>query len=227
MKRKECPWTRLLARLVWRRGRGRSGRCRGEPQAAAGTWIGPVDRLRAFAGAVHDGEGWDSLCRRIALLLGGSGAAVIRWDPLVDAGRPLGVFGVWEGEELKQLLSEGRCEWAFALPDAPVFALQSEGRIRAVRAPTVLASAVSFPLRVGAEQIGALVCTYPDPRSMAEEDVAGAEFVALCVTLLCNQQDVMATSDRQAKRIARLMDDIERMAIRLRGGTSRDEVGAS
>ncbi len=62
---------------------------------------------------------------------------------------------------------------------------------------------------------------------MAEEDVAGAEFVSLCVTLLCNQQDLAAVSDRQAKRIARLMDDIERMAINLRGGVSRDEVGAS
>ncbi len=226
MKEKERPWTRLLARLVPARARGpRLGGS--ELPAAAGTWTGSVEQIRAFAGAVHEAEGWDSLCRRIALLLGCAGAAVVRWDPLVDAGRPLGVFGSWEGLELGRLLLEGRCEWAFALADAPVFALQSKGRIRAARDPRVLASAVSVPLRVGAERIGTLVCTYPDTRPLAQEDVAGAELVSLCVTLLCNQQDLAATSDRQAKRIARLMDDIERMAISLRGGRSRDEVGAS
>ncbi|MEN6369411.1 MAG: hypothetical protein ABFD77_06895 [Thermotogota bacterium] len=226
MKRKERPWTRLLARLVPTRARGR-GLDRGELRAGAGMWIGSVARIRAFAGAVHEAEGWDSLCQQIALLLDCTGAAVVRWDPLSDAGRPLGVFGSWEGDALVRLLSEGRCEWAFALPDAPVFALQSEGRIRAVRDPRVPASAISIPLRAGAERIGALVCTYSDPRPIAQEDVAGAELVSLCVTLLCNQQDLAATSDRQAKRIARLMDDIERMAINLRGGTTRDEVGAS
>lgn len=218
---------RLLARLVRRHERGRFAVGRGESQAVAGRWTGSVDRIRQFAGAVRDAEGWDTLSRQVALLLGGAGAAIVRWDPLVDAGRPLGVFGSWEGEDLERLLCEGRCEWAFALPDAPVFALQSEGRVRAIRDPGALASAVSIPLRVGAERIGALVCTYPDARPMAEEDVAGAEFVSLCVTLLCNQQDLAAVSDRQAKRIARLMDDIERMAINLRGRVSRDEVGAS
>ncbi|MDD5264256.1 MAG: hypothetical protein PHU43_05390 [Candidatus Bipolaricaulis sp.] len=227
MKRKERPWTRLLARLVRRRERSRSGVGRTEPQAVAGIWTGSVDRIREFADAVRDAEGWDSLSRQIALLLGGAGAAVVRWDPLADAGRPLGVFGSWEGEDLERLLCEGRCEWALALPDAPVFALQSGGRVRAVRGTGALASAISVPLRVGAERIGALVCTYPAARPMTAESVAGAEFVSLCVALLCSQQDLAAVSARQAKRIARLMDDIERMSINLRGGVSRDEVGAS
>ena len=227
MKRKETPWTRLLSRLVRPETRRRPRADRGEPRAAAGTWTGSVERIRAFAEAVHGVEGWGSLCRHIASLLGSTGAAVVRWDPLVDAGHPLGVFGSWEGEELERLLREGRCEWAFALPDAPVFALQSDGRIRAARDPSVLASAVSVPLRVARERIGALVFTYQCARLVTQEDVAGAEFVSLCVTLLCNQQDLAATSDRQAKRIARLMDDIERMAISLRGGAARDGAGGT
>ena len=183
--------------------------------------------MRAFVDAVSTGAEWTLLCERIASLLGTSGAAVLRWDPLGDVGRPLGAHGSWEGEALERLLALGRCEWAFALTDGPAFARQSEGKIRAARDPMTRASAVSVPLHVGPERVGALVCTYSEPRAIAREDVAGSELIALCVALVCFQQDLTATSDRQAKRIARLMDDIERMAINLRGGAPRGEMGTS
>ena len=227
MKRMERPWMRLLAWLAGAETRRPPERVHVEEPRETGAWAGSVDRIRAFTGAVHDAEGWGPLCRRIAALLGASGVAVVRWDPLADAGLPLGVFGSWEGEDLGRLLAEGRCEWAFALQDSPVFAVQSNGRIRAARGahdPIVVASALALPLRVGADRIGAFLCAYPSPRPITQEDVAGAELVSLCATLLCNQQDLTATSDRQAKRIARLMDDIERMAINLRGGAAHDEI---
>lgn len=227
MKRMGRPWMRLVARLIGTGSRRPPERVRVEEPRETGAWAGSVDRIRAFTGAVHDAEGWSPLCRRIAALLGASGAAVVRWDPLADAGLPLGVFGSWEGEDLGRLLAEGRCEWAFALQDSPAFAVQSNGRIRAARGasdPIVVASALALPLRVGADRIGALLCAYPSQRPITPEDVAGAELVSLCATLLCNQQDLAATSDRQAKRIARLMDDIERMAINLRGGAARDGI---
>ncbi|MDD5219961.1 MAG: hypothetical protein PHV11_05320 [Candidatus Bipolaricaulis sp.] len=230
MKRSERPWMRLLARLTRAGSMPSSALGCDAARSAANTWAGPVEAIRGFVEAIHSAEEWNGLCRRIAAIFGSSGVSLVRWDALADAGHPMGAFGSWEGEELERLLAEGRCEWAFALHDSPVFALRSDGRIRAARGERdrrVSASAVAVPLRIGADRTGALVCTYPCSRVFSKEDLAGVQLISLCVSLLCSQQDLAATSDRQAKRIARLMDDIERMAIRLRSAPSRDDTSAS
>ncbi len=230
MKWSERPWMRLLARLT-RVGSGRSlAPDRDAAGGAANAWAAPAEATRGLVEAIQRTEDWTALCQRISRVFGCSGVALARWDPLADAGHPLGVFGSWEGEELERLLAEGRCEWAFALHDSVVFALRCDGRIRAARGERdrrAPASAVAVPLRIGTDRIGALVCAYPCSRTFSREELVGAELIALCLGLLCSQQDLMATSDRQAKRIARLMDDIERMAIRLRSETSRDDTAAS
>jgi len=178
--------------------------------------------LKAAAGDVQIEE----LCTCAARLSQATGCALMEWDPLAGESCIHAAIGTWEETPLRPILEGTTPDWAFALDGAPVCACRDDGNVRAFQwrqGAGCVASGLAMPMRVGGEACGALLYTYTTPRSFTSEEVRIGRLVACHAALIVRHRALAATVERQAQRIARLVDDVERMLISLRRATATSE----
>jgi len=147
-----------------------------------------------------------------------TGCALMEWDELAEESRIDGAVGTWEEMPLRPMLEGRTSDWAFALSGAPVCACRDSENVRAFRwhSAADAASSLAMPIRFGDRICGALLFTYPSSRGFSAEEVRIGRLIACHAALLMRHRALSATVERQAQRIARLVDDVERMLISVR-----------
>jgi GAF domain-containing protein len=168
----------------------------------------------------------EELCACAARLSKATGCALMEWDSLAGESRIHAAVGTWEESPLRPILEGAAPDWAFALGGAPVCACREGGTVRAFRwdsGPRNNASGLAMPMVAGDKTLGALLTTYPAPRAFTAEEVRIARLVACHATLMLRHRELAATVEHQARRIARLVDDVERMLIALRRAAAQDD----
>lgn len=168
----------------------------------------------------------EELCACAARLSNASGCALMEWDSLAGESRIHAAVGTWEESPLRPILEGTSPDWAFALGGAPICAFREGGAVRAFRwdsGPRNDASGLAMPMVAGDKMLGALLFAYPAPRSFTAEEVRIGRLVACHATLIVRHRELAATVERQARRIARLVDDVERMLIALRRVAAQDD----
>jgi GAF domain-containing protein len=216
-----------LARLTTRLS-GAAAEAPSSPAPASDPSVIPASALEDLAGLLLKAAGEDidveELCACAARLSHATGCAVMEWDDLAGEARIHAAVGTWEENPLRPCLEGTTPEWAFALGGAPVCACCEERTVRAFRwskGPESAASGLAMPIRVGEQMLGALLYTYPAPRMFTPEEVRVGRLVACHAALVLRHRALAATVELQAKRIARLVDDVERMLIALRRAAAR------
>jgi hypothetical protein len=186
------------------------------------TWGISLPAIRDFTSLLQELWGGVSLtstfAAQLSQLLDVDGSAVFEADGLEEP-RLVCADGTWEGREVRRLLSEVRCDWALTAGKNLIAARLAHGRPRAIHGgPSgVAASALVMPLSVGPDDpAGALFLTLDRRRALSPVICALAECVASCVALGLSYRRVSEVSHAQAERIARLVDDIERMGVFLK-----------
>lgn len=167
----------------------------------------------------------EELCACAARLSKATGCALMEWDSLAGESRIHAAVGTWEESPLRPILEGTSPDWAFALGGAPVCAFREGGAVRAFRwdgGPRNDASGLAMPMVAGDKTLGALLTTYPTPRAFTAEEVRIGRLVACHATLIVRHRELAATVEHQARRIARLVDDVERMLIALRRAAAQD-----
>jgi hypothetical protein len=167
----------------------------------------------------------EKLCACAARLSNATGCALMEWDTLAGESRIHAAIGTWEENALRPILEGTSPDWAFALGGAPICAFREGGAVRAFRwgsGPRTDASGLAMPMVAGDKMLGALLFTYPTPRSFTAEEVRIGRLVACHATLIVRHRELAATVDYQARRIARLVDDVERMLIAMRRAAPQD-----
>lgn len=221
-------WKRRLTELALRRGQERPG---GDPiprrtdDAAASISISTLEDLSALLlkAAVADVDP-EELCACAMRLSQATGCALMEWDELDGQPRLYGAVGAWEEMPLRPILEGRVLDWAFALGGAPVCACCDDERVRAFHwHAAAAASGLALPVRLGEKVCGALLFTYPSSRVFNPEEVRTSRLVASHAALVMRHRALSATVERQAQRIARLVDDVERMLISLRRLSAQDE----
>ncbi len=194
-----------------------------EPSAVPAT---ALEDLAALLVKAADGQVQaDEVCACAARLAGATGCALLGWDSLAGESRIYGVVGTWEEQPLRPILEGTAPDWVFALGGAPVCARRDDSTVRAFRwgsASAREASALAMPMTAGDKALGALLYAYPKAREFSAEEVRIGRLVACHVTLIIRHRELAATVDHQARRIARLVDDVERMLISLRRVAAQD-----
>jgi GAF domain-containing protein len=168
----------------------------------------------------------EELCACAARLLKATGCALMEWDSLAGESRIYAAVGTWEESPLLPILEGTAPDWAFALGSAPVCACREGGAVRAFRwgsGPRKDASGLAMPMVAGDKTLGALLFTYPAPRAFTAEEVRIGRLVACHATLIVRHRELAGTVEHQARRIARLVDDVERMLIALRRAAAQDD----
>jgi GAF domain-containing protein len=168
----------------------------------------------------------EELCACAARLSNATGCALMEWDSLAGESRIHAAVGTWEENPLRPILEGTSPDWAFALGGAPVCAFREGGAVRAFRWDGGLrsdASGLAMPMIAGDKTLGALLTTYPAPRAFTAEEVRIGRLVACHATLIVRHRELAATIEHQARRIARLVDDVERMLIALRRAAAQDD----
>jgi GAF domain-containing protein len=227
-------WVRRLGRPAARRDEGPADR----PTQPVGAEVSPCVSastledlalllVKAAAKDVEIGE----LCTCAARVSQATGCALMGWDPLAGESRIHAAVGTWEETPLRPILEGASPDWALALEGAPVCACRDEKTVRAFQwrqGSGDKASGLAMPIIAGEEACGALLCTYPAPRVFTPDEVRMIRLVACHAALIVRHQALAATVERQAQRIARLVDDVERMLISLRRATAQgDRKGGS
>lgn len=159
------------------------------------------------------------VCTCASRLTQSTGCAAMEWDGVAERARIHAACGTWEEDPLLPFLEGTAPEWAFALGDAPVCASRCGSVVRARRwasGPEGVASALAMPMRMGGKVMGALLFTYPTSRAFSADEVRIGRLVACHAALVLRHRALAATVEQQAKRIARLVDDTERLLISLR-----------
>ena len=177
--------------------------------------------VKAAAKDVEIGE----LCACAARLSQATGCALMEWDPLAGESRIHAAMGTWEETPLRPILEGTAPDWAFALEGEPVCACREGATVRAFQwrqGAGGQASGLAMPIIVGEEACGALLCTYPAPRLFTVDEVRMIRLVACHAAVIVRHRALAATIERQAQRIARLVDDVERMLISLRRATAQN-----
>ncbi len=167
----------------------------------------------------------EELCMCAARLSQATGCALMERDQLAGETRIHAAIGTWEEIPLRPILEGTVPDWVFALEGAPVCAYREAGNVRAFQwrqGADAAASGLAMPMVVGGEACGALLYTYPAPRVFSPEEVRIARLVACHGTLVVRHRALASTVERQAHRIARLVDDVERMLISLRRATAKN-----
>lgn len=171
----------------------------------------------------------EEICACAARLAQATGCALLEWDPLAGESRIHGTIGTWEEMPLRPILEGTVPDWAFALGGAPVCASREGETVRAFQWTSGggTASGLAMSIEFGDQVRGALLFTYPSPRNFTAEEVRVGRLLVCHAALVVRHRALAATVERQAQRIARLVDDVERMLISLRrvAAQNRDEEG--
>jgi hypothetical protein len=168
----------------------------------------------------------EELCACAVRLSKATGCALMGWDSLAGESRIHAAVGTWEESPLRPILEGAAPDWAFALGGAPVCACREGGAVRAFRwgsGPQSDASGLAMPMMAGDKTLGALLTTYPAPRAFSAEELRIGRLVACHATLILRHRELAATVEHQARRIARLVDDVERMLIALRRAAAQND----
>jgi len=220
-------WRRWLAGLATRLGGQRTAE-RFTPSLGNGSALSvPASTLEDLSAlllkAAADDVEIEELCSCAARLAQATGCALMEWDPLAGESRIHGVMGTWEETPLRPILEGTVPDWAFALGGAPVCASRDEETVRAFQWSTgsSAASGLAMPMGVGDRIYGALLFTYPARRTFTPEEVRVGRLIACHAALVVRHRALSATVERQAQRIARLVDDVERMLISLRRASTQ------
>ena len=222
-------WRRWRARLARRLGGSRFAERvpfsngSGEPLAVPASVLEDLAALLVKAAAEE--VQIEELCACAARLSNATGCALMEWDSLAGESRIHAAVGTWEESPLRPILEGTSPDWAFALGGAPVCTFREGGAVRAFRwdgGPRNDASGLAMPMVAGDKTLGALLTTYPTPRAFTAEEVRIGRLVACHATLIVRHRELAATIEHQARRIARLVDDVERMLIALRRAAAQD-----
>ena len=167
----------------------------------------------------------EELCSCAMRLAQATGCALVEWDELAEESRIHGAVGAWEEEPLRMVLEQTAPDWAFALGGAPICVSRDNGTVRAFHwsASASAASGLVIPMRLGDRVCGALLFTVLEPRIFSPEEVRIGRLIACQAALVVRHRALATTVERQAQRIARLIDDVERMQISLRRLSARSE----
>ncbi len=221
-----------LARLATRLGGGRPAGRLLSPPGNAGALSVPASTLEDLSAlllkAASDGVEVEDLCACAARLAQATGCALLEWDPLAGGSRIQGAVGTWEERPLRPILEGTVPDWAFALGGAPVCATREGEAVRAFQwGGGGTASGLAISIGFGDQVSGALLFTYSSPRGFTADEVRIGRLIVCHAALVVRQRTLAATVERQAQRIARLVDDVERMLISLRriAAQNRDERG--
>lgn len=222
-------WRLRLAKLASRMGGEQPGQSLLPTSRDAGSVPIPASTLEDLSAlllkAAAAEVGTDELCACAMRLGQATGCALMEWDDLSEESRIYGLIGAWEETPLRPILEGTVPDWAFALGGAPVCACRDAGTVRAFRwsVDAGAASGLAIPMRSGDAVCGALLFTYPGPRRFSPEEVRIRRLIASHAVLVMRHRALAATVERQAQRIARLVDDVERMLISLRRLSARHE----
>lgn len=205
---------------------------RSKNQTSSGSTASPLDGLSAavpasvledLAGLLVRAAGEDcavlEVCTCASRLAQSTGCAAMEWDGVAERAWIHAACGTWEEDPLRPFLEGTAPEWAFALGDAPVCASRDGSIVRArrwCRGPEGAASALAMPMRMGGKVMGALLFTYPTSRAFSADEVRIGRLVSCHAALVLRHRALAATVEQQAKRIARLVDDTERLLLSLR-----------
>ncbi len=223
-------WRQWLAKLATRVSKGRpadappSSSFGPEPLTIAPSAL--EDLASLLLRVAGDGVEVEELCACATRLALATGCAVMEWDGVAGEARIHAAVGTWEEDPLRPCLEGMAPEWAFALGGSPVCASRNGRTVRAHRwskEPGCVASALAMPMRVGEQILGALLYTYPADRAFSAEEVRMGRLVACHAALVLRHRALAATVEQQAKRIARLVDDVERMLISLRRASAEHD----
>ena len=167
----------------------------------------------------------EELCSCAMRLAQATGCALVEWDELAEESQIHGSVGAWEEAPVHTALERTVPDWAFALGGAPICVSRDGGTVRAFHwsASASAASGLAIPMRLGDRVCGALLFTYLGPRVFSPEEVRIGRLIACHAALVVRHRALATTVERQAQRIARLVDDVERMQISLRRVSARTE----
>lgn len=225
-------WRQRFATLAARRARLSSD----EPAAPSARDLGAIripastleDLSALLLKAAASDVAIDELCSCAMRLAQATGCALVEWDELAEESRIHGSVGTWEEAPLRAALEQTAPDWTFALGGAPICVSHDGDTVRAFRwSPSASAtSGLAIPMRLGDRVCGALLFTYLGPRICSPEHVRIGRLIACHAALVVRHRALAATVERQAQRIARLVDDVERMQISLRRAPARTEGAA-
>lgn len=169
----------------------------------------------------------EDLCACAARLAQATGCALLEWDPLVGESRIHGAIGTWEEMPLRPILEGTVPDWVFALGGTPVCAAREGETVRAFQWTSGggTASGLAISIGLSGPASGALLFTYPSPRAFTADEVRVGRLIVCHAALVVRHRALAATVERQAQRIARLVDDVERMLMSLRRAASQNHAG--
>ncbi|MEW5826653.1 MAG: hypothetical protein AB1778_07455 [Candidatus Bipolaricaulota bacterium] len=207
-------------RNVWRgfrasdrRGQIPSGVTSGEALAAFDVeGLREMGHLLAAASVPTNGL---AVCDRLTRVASASGCAVFEWDDLTERHVVVAAAGTWAGRGIEETLGETACDWVTAALSGPV-GVYLEGVVRAVRwsdrnPPTT--SAFAVPIGRDTGSAGVLLLAFDESRAVTPREAEVAEFLAGCAAVWLRERALRATIDRLSHRIARLIDDVERLLV--------------
>lgn len=158
----------------------------------------------------------EALCEKARRWVGAEGCAVVECSELSETGGVIVASGTWEGAPLGQILEQTRCDWATALAAGPVAVRREGASLRTARCDLespVETTALAVPIAGDGECAGALILAFSVARRHTRESMEAAEMLACCGLLWLRHRALRSTVDRLSQRIARLIDDVERLLL--------------